>query len=271
MQKTIFITGASAGLGKATAMLFQSKGWHVIATMRHPEKETVLSQLDHVTLLQLDVTQPNQIREVIAKATTLYSIDLVVNNVGVGLVGPIEGLSDDQVAQQFDTNLLGAIRITQAFLPHFRQRKGGMFINITSMAGLVTFPFDSIYHTVKFGLQAFSESISYELAPFGIKVKTIAPGYIHTNFGSSMPIVTSEPYKESMDYFLNKMYDMMDPEKGSTAAQVADIVYEAATDDKDQLLYVAGNDAIELYSRRLEIGSEAARKEMATLFTAMVY
>ena len=86
-----------------------------------------------------------------------------------------------------------------------------------------------------------------------------------------MPIVTSEPYKESMDYFLNKMYDMMDPEKGSTAAQVADIVYEAATDDKDQLLYVAGNDAIELYSRRLEIGSEAARKEMAALFTAMVY
>lgn len=266
MQKTIFITGASAGLGKATAKLFQSKGWNVIATMRNPEKETELGQLENVTLLGLDFTHPSQINKVVSTVTALHAIDLVINNVGVGLVGPIESISEDQLTQQFETNLIGAIRVTRAFLPHFRQRKSGMFINITSMAGLVTFPFDSIYHTVKFGLQAFSESISYELAPFGIKVKTVAPGYIQTNFGNTMPIVSTEPYKESMNRFLNKMYSMMDPEKGSTAEQVADIVYEAAIDSKDQLLYVAGNDANELYNRRLEIGTEAARKEMANIF-----
>ena len=266
MQKTVFITGASAGLGKATAKLFQSKGWNVIATMRNPEKETELGLFENVTLLGLDVTQPTQIKSVITEVTTRYSIDLVINNVGVGLVGPIESVDDDLLIQQFETNLIGAIRITQAFLPHFRQRKSGTFINITSMAALVTFPFDSIYHTVKFGLQAFSESISYELAPFGIKVKTVAPGYIHTNFGNTMPIVSAEPYKESMTSFLNKMYSMMDPERGSTAEQVANVIYEAAIDDKDQLLYVAGNDAKELYNRRLEIGTEAARIEMAELF-----
>lgn len=267
MQKTIFITGASAGLGKAAAKLFQSNGWKVIATMRNPEKETELNLLDNVVILPLDVTKPTQITEIAAQVFSLGKVDVVLNNVGAGLIGPLEPVTKAQLTHQFETNLFGAIWITQAFTPYFREQHHGMFINITSMAGLVTFPFDSLYHTVKFALQGFSEAVSYELSRFGITVKTVAPGYIRTDFGSNMAITSSAPYQELMNRFLTQMTSMMDPKtSGSTAEQVAELVYEAVTDGKDQLLYVAGNDANDLYQRRLQIGSEAARQEMEVLF-----
>jgi NAD(P)-dependent dehydrogenase (short-subunit alcohol dehydrogenase family) len=267
MQQTIFITGASAGLGKATAKLFQSKGWKVIATMRNPEKETELNQLENVTILQLDVTKPNQITEAVNKALALGNVDVVMNNAAVGIIGPFEGVSEAQLMQQIDTNLLGAIRITQAFIPGFRERKSGTFINITSMAGLVTFPLDTLYHTVKFGLQAFSEGLSYELSRFGIKVKTVAPGYIRTSFGSSAVVVSAEPYNDMMNKFMSVVAGMMNPEtSGQTPEEVAQTIYDAATDNNDQLLYVSGEDTKQLYERRLQIGTEASRKEMDAFF-----
>lgn len=266
-MKTIFITGASAGLGKAIAKLFHEKGWRIIATMRSPEKETELNQLERVTILPLDITQPSQITAAAKQAIALGNVDVVVNNAAIGLVGPLEGVSDVQLNQQIDTNLLGAIRVTQAFIPHFREKNSGTFINITSMAGLVTFPFDSLYHTVKFGLQAFTEGISYELSRFGITVKAVAPGYIRTAFGTTMAVASAAPYNEWMNKFMSVSASMMDPDtSGSTPGQVAEVVYEAVTDGKDQLLYTAGEDAKNLYKRRLEIGPEASRKEMDKLF-----
>ena len=95
MQKTIFITGASTGLGKATVKLFQNNGWNVIATMRNPEKETELTKLENVTLLPLDVTNPQQIKQTVAKAISLHDIDVVFNNAGYGLMGAMESLSDE--------------------------------------------------------------------------------------------------------------------------------------------------------------------------------
>jgi NAD(P)-dependent dehydrogenase (short-subunit alcohol dehydrogenase family) len=266
-MKTIFITGASSGLGRAAAKLFQEKGWKVIATMRNPEKETELNYLENVTILTLNITDPSQITEAACKALTLGHVDVVLNNAAVGIMGPLEGVSDAQLIHQIDTNLLGAIRITQAFVTHFRERKSGMFINVTSIAGLVTFPLDSLYHTVKFGLQAFSEGISYELGRFGIVVKTIAPGFIRTAFGNNMVVASSQPYNELMGKYINTVNSMMDPEtSGSPPEQVADIIYEAVTDGKDQLLYIAGTDAESLYKRRLDIGTEASRKEMDVHF-----
>src|SRR6478609_8812534 len=131
MQKTIFITGASSGLGKATAKLFQSKGWNVIATMRNPDKETELSALENVTLLPLDVTNLAQIESTVQKVTEQYSIDVVFNNAGYGLVGALEALTDEQIVKQLDTNLLGVIRVTKAFVPYFREKKNGLFITTT--------------------------------------------------------------------------------------------------------------------------------------------
>ena len=136
-MKTIFITGASSGIGKASAKLFQSKGWNVIATMRNPERETELSKLDNTTVLPLDVTNPEQINSTIEKAISLGNIDVVLNNAGYALFGAMESFNDEQIVRQINTNLLGVMRVTKAFIPHFREKKSGLFVNVTSIAGLV--------------------------------------------------------------------------------------------------------------------------------------
>jgi len=267
MQQTIFITGASSGLGKATAKLFQNKGWKVIATMRNPDNETELKALPGITVLPLDITNPYQISEIATRTIELGGVDVVLNNAAIGFVGPFETVNEVQLTQQIETNLIGAIRVMQSFIPHFRERRSGTFVNITSVAGLLTFPFASLYHTAKAGLQAFSDGISYELAPFGITVKTIAPGFIRTEFGTKMTITTGGPYSGLLDKHMAVVNSMMDPTTtGSTPEEVAALVYEAVTDGKDQLLYLAGNDAEAMYKRSLELGTEASRREMTTLF-----
>lgn len=172
-MKTIFITGASSGLGKASAKLFATKGWKVIATMRNPEKEKELPDLENISLIQLDVTDVEQIKKSVEKAIETANVDVVFNNAGYGLVGPLEATTDGQIVQQLNTNLLGIIRVTKAFIPHFRKNKSGLFISTTSIGGLVTFPFCSVYHASKWALEGWSESMAFELKPFGIGIKTL--------------------------------------------------------------------------------------------------
>lgn len=261
MQKTIFITGASAGLGKATARLFQAKGWNVIATMRNPEKETVLTQLENVTLLPLDVTDLDQIKAAVAQAVSRHQVDVVFNNAGYGLMGALEGFSDEQIVRQINTNLLGVLRVTRAFIPHFRERKSGLFISTTSMGGLFAFPIGSVYHATKFALEGWSESMSFELGLHNIGIKTVAPGGITTDFAGRSLDTRSFPAYQEVETRMFAGFDAM-MQSASTPEQIAEVVYEAATDGKDQLRYVAGEDAKTLYTRRLEIGSEAFRKEL---------
>jgi NAD(P)-dependent dehydrogenase (short-subunit alcohol dehydrogenase family) len=265
MKKTIFITGASAGLGKATAKLFQSNGWNVIATMRNTTQETELSQLENVTLLPLDVTDIKQIQSTIEKAIALHDIDVVFNNAGYGLMGALEAISDDKIVRQLETNLLGVIRVTQAFIPYFRERKSGLFITTTSIGGIFGFPISSIYHATKWALEGWSESMSFELGKFNIGIKTVAPGGIVTDFAGRSLDMNSHPEYLPIETKMFESFEQM-MHNASTAEQIADVVYEAATDGKDQVRYVAGNDANAMYARRLEIGSEAARKEVRTLF-----
>lgn len=265
MQKTIFITGASTGLGKATAKLFQSKGWNVIATMRDPEKEIELSQLQNVTLLPLDVTDLAQIKSAVEKAIAIHHIDVVFNNAGYGLMGALEGISDEKIVRQIDTNLLGVLRVTQAFIPYFREQKSGLFISTTSIGGLWGFPLHSIYHATKFAVEGWSESMSFELGKFGVGIKTIAPGGILTDFaGRSLDMNPLPAYGEIEHKMFNSFEEAF--KSASTAGQIAEVVYEAATDGKDQVRYVAGADANVMYARRLEIGNEAFRKEIGKQF-----
>ncbi|MBB5620822.1 NAD(P)-dependent dehydrogenase (short-subunit alcohol dehydrogenase family) [Pedobacter cryoconitis] len=261
MKKTIFITGASTGLGKATARLFQSKGWNVIGTMRNPEKETELNQLENVILLPLDVTNPEQIKNTAAKAISLYPVDVVFNNAGYGLMGALEALTDEQILRQINTNLLGVLRVTKEFIPHFREKKGGLFISTTSMGGLFGFPLHSIYHATKFAIEGWSESMSFELGIHNIGIKTIAPGGIATDFiGRSLDRSSHSEYLGIENKLFSTIDGMM--EMASTAEQIAEVVYEAATDQKDQIRYLAGEDAKAMYARHLEIGSEEFRKEI---------
>lgn len=264
-MKTIFITGASTGLGKATAQLFQNKGWKVIATMRNPEAAAELASLENVTVLPLDVTNPEQIRTTVNQALELGDIDLVYNNAGYGLIGPLEALTDDQIVKQLNTNLLGVIRVTQAFIPYFRERKSGMFISTTSIGGLIAFPLSSTYHATKWALEGWSESLAFELNPFGIDVKTVSPGGIKTDFVSrSLDSATSQAYEVMTNSMFSKMEGMMDA--ASTPEQIAEVVYEAATDGKRKLRYVAGEDAKALYAQRLELGDEVFREQLGKQF-----
>lgn len=266
MQKTIFITGASAGLGKATAKLFQSKGWNVIATMRNPENETELTNLENVTVLKLDVTDFTQIEETIKKAITNHSIDVVVNNAGYGLIGALEALTDEQINRQLNTNLLGVIRVTKAFTPYFRERKNGMFINITSMFGLIGYPTCSVYAATKFAIDGFSESLAYDLAHFGVKVKTVAPGGIQTDFtGRSMDGGQHEAYNQLVEK-VSEGYSEERVSNFSTPESIAAMIFDAATDNKDQLRYIAGQDAVSLYTEREEIGAEAQYQKIQKMF-----
>jgi NAD(P)-dependent dehydrogenase (short-subunit alcohol dehydrogenase family) len=266
MQKTIFITGASAGLGKAAAQLFQSNGWSVIATMRNPEKETELTKLENVTLMKLDVTDKAQIDDTVQKIIDQYPVDVVLNNAGYGLVGPLEAFTDEQITRQVDTNLFGVIRITKAFTPHFRERKEGMFINVTSMFGLIGYPTCSIYAATKFAIDGFSESLAYELAQFGVKVKTIAPGGIQTDFTSrSLDAASHDAYQELVKK-VSAGYSEESISRYSTPAHIASLIYQAATDNTSQLRYIAGADAVSFYGERETAGAEAQFQKIREMF-----
>ena len=267
MPQTIFITGSSTGLGRATALLFAQKGWHVIATMRNPAKETELGSIAGITLLELDVTKPAQIDAAVRSALAKGPVDVVFNNAGYGLAGPFEGATDDQLVHEIDTNLLGVLRVTKAFIPSFRERGSGTFIATTSIGGLVTFPLNSVYHATKFGLEGWSESLAFELGKFGIRVKTVAPGGVKTDFISRSLVMTPHPAYAALAAKVMSVF--MDPSRAanhSTAEQIAEGVWEAATDGKDQVTYVAGVDAKGMYAHRLAVGVEEFRKQIAQLF-----
>ena len=259
-MKTIFITGSSSGIGKAAAKLFHARGWHVIATMRNPEKETELTQLENVTIMPLDVTDNSQINSTIEKAVSLRSIDIVLNNAGHGLFGPVEAVTNEQIQRQINTNLLGPLHIIQAFIPYFRKQGKGLFINTTSMAGLTGFPLSSIYNATKWALEGLSECLAIELSIFGIGVKTVSPDATNTNLFRSADVVSHPLYDRAIQKMLGGIAASIPPE------DIAEVIYQAATDNKDQLRYPAGGDAQQIYARRLEIGPETSRQETTNWF-----
>jgi NAD(P)-dependent dehydrogenase (short-subunit alcohol dehydrogenase family) len=267
VSKTIFITGSSTGLGRASALLFAGRGWNVVATMRDPSKEVELGGVQGVALLGLDVTKPEQIREAARVTLARGPVDVIFNNAGYGLAGPFEGASDAQLVDQVDTNLLGVLRVTQAFLPALRARGTGTIITTTSIGGLVTFPFNSVYHATKWGLEGWSESLAFELSKFGIRVKTVAPGGIKTDFAGRSLVLTQHPaYSEMMARVFKVFSDPARRAGGSSAEQIAEVVYEAATDGKDKLTYVAGADAKETYAQRLAVGIDKFRQAIGQRF-----
>ncbi|HEX4420057.1 MAG TPA: SDR family oxidoreductase [Kofleriaceae bacterium] len=261
-MKTIFITGSSSGLGKAVAKLFSAKGWKVIATMRSPAKEKELGSLPNVSMLELDVSNSKQIPEVVNMATADGGVDVVLNNAGYALTGPLEATTDEQVISQINTNQLGAILVTKAFIPHFRARSSGMFLTTTSIGGLVSFPLNAVYHATKWALEGFAESLAFELKPFNIAVKTISPGGIKSEFMGKAQMVEDKNYAESF----RRMLAMFGHATGSEPEQIAEVVYKAATDGKEQLRYVAGADAIATHDHRVVVGSEVFHAELLKQF-----
>ena len=259
-MKSIVITGSSSGIGKATAKHFADRGWKVAATMRTPENETELNQLENVSLYALDVTDEASIASATEQILSDFGrVDVVLNNAGYGLMGTFEAATPEQIQHQFATNVFGLMSVTRAFLPQFRANNAGLFINVSSIGGLITFPFISLYHSSKWAVEGFSESLSYELGELGIQVKIIEPGGVATDFGGrSMSFASQEgltDYDESMGKFQANF--MNSGLGGSTAEFLAEGIYEAATDGKAQLRYLVGPDAEQTYAMRQEHGDDA--------------
>ncbi|XGW00461.1 MAG: SDR family oxidoreductase [Leptolyngbya sp. BL-A-14] len=246
MTKTILITGASTGIGYATALLFQQRGWNVVATMRSPEKAEALAALENVCCLRLDVTDPESISQAIEQALQRFqSINLLVNNAGYGLIGPFEACSLEQIERQFATNVFGLMAMTRALLPHFREQKAGIIMNVASIGGHMGFPLYSLYHSTKWAVEGFSESLQYELEPFNIRVKIIEPGPIKTDFYERSADLASKPGLTAYDAFVAKVTAAMKNagNTGSPPEVTAQVIYRAATDDSRQLRYPAGGNA----------------------------
>lgn len=258
MRKTIFITGASSGIGKATAKHFHNKGWNVVATMRKPENETDLNGLENVHLAALDVLDIESITKAVDSGIEKFGkIDALLNNAGYGAYGPLESFPRENIIRQFNTNVLGLLYVTKAIIPHFRENNSGMIVNISSIGGQMTFPLGSLYHGTKFAVEGISESLHYEMKAIGVKVKIIEPGFIATDFGSrsfDFQAGEIEEYKPIIDSLMKQWQDPSNTI--SPASLVADVIYSAVTDESDRLRYRAGDDANFLLDQRKELSDE---------------
>lgn len=253
MSKTILITGASSGIGKATAKFFQSKGWNVIATMRAPESETELKSLDHVLVTRLDVQDPSSIKAAIDAGIAKFGhIDVLLNNAGYGAYGPLEATSMDKIHRQFQVNVIGLLETTKAILPHFRKRRSGTIINISSIGGKMTFPLGTLYHGSKFAVEGLSEALHFELQPLGIHVKLIEPGAIKTDFAGRSFDFSNDPALEEYQPLVQAFFNALGPmaEVAPPPQIVAESIYEAATDNSERMRYEVGADAVQILSAR---------------------
>ena len=194
-HKVVLVTGATAGIGRATALHLARQGDHVIATGRkadllealraEAQSKPLAGRLD---VALLDVTSQESIdsaKKAVDRLTNGYGVDVLLNNAGYGLAGPLAEIDDADLRAQFDTNVFGLMAVTRAFLPQMRARRSGKVINVSSVGGKVTFPFFGAYHGTKFAVEAFSDALRYELKPFDIQVVVIEPGPIKTNFGDT--------------------------------------------------------------------------------------
>ena len=270
MKKTILITGASSGIGKATAVLFQQKGWNVVATMRKPDEERELSDLENVLVIRLDVTDTDSIAKAVALGIKRFgNIDALLNNAGYGAYGPLEATPIEKIERQFATNVIGLLNTTKAVLSHFRKNKSGMIINISSMGGKITFPLGSLYHGTKFAVEGISEALHYEMNEIGVKVKVIEPGMVMTDFGGRSFDFSND---ESLSAYQNLVQGVFtgfgaSQASASTAADIAEVIYRAAIDGKDQLRYPAGKDAEFLLNKRSTEGDDIFLKGISNQFT----
>ncbi|MEN5175916.1 SDR family oxidoreductase [Brevundimonas diminuta] len=276
MTKTVLITGCSSGFGAASARLFAERGWNVIATMRSPKDGAGLPDLERVLVTRLDVQAPDTIESAIAEGLARFGrIDALVNNAGFGLFGLFEGTSREKIQEQFDVNLFGVMDVTRAILPHFRSRKAGVIVNVSSGAGVFGLPMISLYNASKFALEGFSESLSYELAPLGVTVKIVEPGgVLETSFGArsgaeSGHVAAPSDY-EPVSAASARVFEGLRSNRAlATSADVAAVIFAATSDGSDQLRYVATEDIKPLVALRRESSEENYMATMREKFSLL--
>jgi NAD(P)-dependent dehydrogenase (short-subunit alcohol dehydrogenase family) len=211
-QRVAIVTGSSSGIGLDTSITLAQNGFLTYATMRNLDKGSVIETAAEkekipIRVVELDVTDDRSVKDAIQHIISeIGKIDVLVNNAGYGLVGAFEDLSMEGIKSQYETNVFGLMRVTQKVLPIMRKQESGIIVNVSSGAGIFGYPGGSAYVSTKFAVEGLSESISYELESFGIKVVLIEPGFIRTNFANAMILAKkaqdpNSPYSAMMQQF----------------------------------------------------------------------
>jgi len=250
-QKVAVVTGTSSGIGHETSLALARSGFLTYATMRNLNKSENIKSVATkenlpIHINQLDVTDDISIKNAVqAILSEVGRIDVLVNNAGYALNGAFEDLTMDEIKAQFETNLFGVIRTTQAILPIMRKQEFGIIVNMSSGAGRLGYPGGSVYVSTKFAVEGLSESMAYELEPFGIKVILVEPGVIRTNFANAMVVAKksqdpNSPYSQIMQKMATSFQHVIDC--GSSADVVAKVVLKAVTSENPNLRYLAGKD-----------------------------
>jgi NAD(P)-dependent dehydrogenase (short-subunit alcohol dehydrogenase family) len=275
------ITGSSSGIGFETTLLLARSGFHTYATMRNLEKSKNITEIANTEKLPLQVVQldvnddisvKNAIDKIVAAAEN-KRIDVLVNNAGYGLFGPLEDISIEEIKAQFETNFFGVIRVTQQVLPVMRKQNSGgsTIVNVSSVGGRIGIPVLSAYQSTKFALEGLSESMSYELEPFGIRVVIIEPGFIRTNIINSSTsaekaLDSKSPYFSLTQKVKNHFKSMME-NASSPPEEVAKVILQAITSENPQLRYTVGNDAATIIQARMNMSDNEFKKMIIQNFS----
>jgi short-subunit dehydrogenase len=271
MRQVALITGCSSGIGYETALMLARKGFHTFATMRNTKKSESLEKIIEkeklpLNILELDVNDDASIQNTIHHIKSeAKRIDVLINNAGYGLVGFFEDLTLDEIKKQFETNFFGVLNITKKIVPIMRVQKSGTIINISSGAGQVGVPGISAYVSTKFAIEGFSESLMYELFPFGIKVIIIEPGVIKTNFFRNCIVSErskkmSSPYFQSLDK-IQKNIELMQ-EHATSPIDVAKVILEVLSNKEPKQRYIVGNDVAMVLEAKRNLSDMEFKKMM---------
>jgi short-subunit dehydrogenase len=271
MHKVALITGCSSGIGFETALMLARNGYHTFATMRNAKKSKSLLKTSEeeklpLKVIELDVNDGMSIEKAVNQVKNdAKRIDILINNAGYGLVGFFEDLSLDEIRKQFETNFFGVLNITKKIIPIMRSQKSGTIINISSGAGQVGFPGISAYVSTKFAVEGFSESLTYELSPFGIRVIIIEPGVIKTSFFGNC-IISEQSTKGGSAYSrslekLQKDIDMMQ-EHATSPSEVAKMILQVLTTDDPKQRYIVGNDVAMILEAKKNLSDIEFKKMM---------
>jgi NAD(P)-dependent dehydrogenase (short-subunit alcohol dehydrogenase family) len=270
-NKVAVVTGSSTGIGYETSLILARNSYLTYATMRNLNKSENMKMVATkenlpVQIKQLDVTDDVSVKNAIQSISSEAGrIDILVNNAGYGLNGAFEDLAMDEIKAQYETNVFGLIRTTQAVLPIMRRQKSGTIVNISSGAGRFGFPTGSAYVSTKFAVEGLSESMSYELESFGIKVVIVEPGVIRTNFGDGLIVAKksqdpNSPYSQMMQRSAAGFEKMMI--NASSPDVVAKVVLNAIRDENPSLRYLAGSDVETWLGGKRKLADEEFYKMM---------
>lgn len=241
---TVLITGCSTGFGLETARLFLERGWNVVATMRTPRAD-ILPVSERLKVLPLDVTDARSIATCLEAAGP---VDVLVNNAGIGFLNALEGTPVDTVRKIFETNTFGTMAMAQAVLPQFRARKAGVIVNVTSTVTVSPLHLLSVYTASKAAVNAFSESVALELAPFGVRVRIVLPGRApDTAFGANARALMTAGIPEAYGKIAEGVFAEWARQAADDvthAIDVAEAVWRAATDPACPMRLPAGVDAV---------------------------